>query len=104
MSEEEIKKLVEDTVADILAEMIGIDRFMFKKNIQIFDARNIQTGRENGTIIATETDQKLGFYGTTPVDQPATVTDPSGGAVIDSEARTAVKNLIDRLQELGLIG
>lgn len=38
-----------------------------------------------------------------PVDQLDTITDPSGGATVDSEARTAVNSLIDRLQEIGLI-
>jgi hypothetical protein len=45
----------------------------------------------------------IGFYGVTPVDQPATVADPAGGSVIDTEARTAINAIIDRLQELGLI-
>lgn len=56
-----------------------------------------------GTKIGTATNQLLGFYGATPVDQPATISDPSGGLVIDTEARTAINTIIDRLQELGLI-
>lgn len=46
---------------------------------------------------------KIGFYGTSPVSQPATISDPSGGGTQDAEARTAINSLIDRLQELGLI-
>jgi hypothetical protein len=46
---------------------------------------------------------RLGFYGSTPVDQPNTIADPTGGATIDAEARTAINTIIDRLQELGLI-
>lgn len=56
-----------------------------------------------GTKIGTATNQLLGFYNKTPVDQPATVADPAGGAVIDAESRTAIIAIIDRLQELGLI-
>jgi len=44
-----------------------------------------------------------GFYGVTPVDQPATIADPSGGGTQDSQARVAIEAIIDRLQELGLI-
>lgn len=57
----------------------------------------------SGTKIGTGTNQLLGFYNATPVDQPATVADPSGGVVIDAESRTAIIAIIDRLQELGLI-
>jgi hypothetical protein len=35
--------------------------------------------------------------------QGATVSDPSGGAVVDSEARDAISDIIDRLQAHGLI-
>jgi hypothetical protein len=35
--------------------------------------------------------------------QGATITDPTGGVVIDAEARTAINALIDRLQAHGLI-
>lgn len=45
----------------------------------------------------------LGFYGATPVDRPDTIADPTGGGTIDTEARTAINTIIDRLQELGLI-
>lgn len=33
----------------------------------------------------------------------ATIADPAGGATIDSQARSAINTLIDRLQALGLI-
>lgn len=56
-----------------------------------------------GVKVGTATNQLLGFYNATPVDQPATVSDPSGGGTIDTEARTAIVALIDRLQELGLV-
>lgn len=58
----------------------------------------------NGTRFGRAITNKLSFYGVTPVDQPATVSDPSGGVTVDSSARTAINAIIDRLQELGLIG
>lgn len=33
----------------------------------------------------------------------ATISDPSGGATVDSQARTAINTIIDRMQALGLI-
>ncbi len=38
-----------------------------------------------------------------PVDQLDTITSPTGGATVDAEARTAVDELISRLQDIGLI-
>ncbi len=67
----------------------------------------VTAGSAGGTLrglkIGAAATSLLGFYGVTPVDQPATITDPTGGGTIDAEARTAINTIIDRLQELGLI-
>ena len=60
-------------------------------------------GTKRGLQICSAATDELGFFGVTPVDQPATVADPSGGSTGDTEARAAIASLIDRLQELGLI-
>ena len=60
-------------------------------------------GTLRGLKIGDASTALLGFYGATPVDRPDTVADPSGGSTIDTEARTAINAIIDRLQELGLI-
>ena len=60
-------------------------------------------GTKRGLQICSATTDKIGFFGATPVDQPATVADPSGGSTQDTEARAAIAAVIDRLQELGLI-
>ena len=99
--------LNEERVREIMREefstFIRSDRFTFPKLIQMLDGRNIQTGRTTGTKFPQASDQKWGAFGVTPVDQPATVSDPSGGGTVDAEARTAIDTLIDRLKELGLI-
>jgi hypothetical protein len=78
--------------------------FRWASNEFILDA---EKGSGGGTLrgikIGSATSSLLGFYGVTPVDQPATVTDPTGGGTQDAEARTAINAIIDRLQELGLI-
>jgi hypothetical protein len=60
-------------------------------------------GTKRGLQIGGASIDELGFFGATPVDQPATVADPSGGSTVDTEARAAIAAVIDRLQELGLI-
>jgi hypothetical protein len=60
-------------------------------------------GTLRGLRIGGATTSLVGFYGATPVDRPDTVADPTGGSTIDTEARTAINTIIDRLQELGLI-
>ena len=60
-------------------------------------------GTKRGLQVCTAATDELAFFGATPVDQPATVADPSGGSTVDTEARAAVSAVIDRLQELGLI-
>ena len=43
-----------------------------------------------------------GLYGVTPVAQAAKINDPSGGATVDSEARTAINAIIDALEGIGI--
>jgi len=96
MTEEQIRNIIREE----LSALFAIDRYTFQKHLQLFDGRNVQTGRTTGTKIATASDQKLGFYGVTPVDQPETVADASG---CSGDADDKVNDVIDRLQELGFI-
>jgi hypothetical protein len=71
--------------------------------LQMQDGRAITAGDTNGLKIATSVLQKIGFYNKTPVVQGASVADATGGATIDSEARTAINSLLSRIRDLGLI-
>jgi len=84
---------------------VNFDRVNFRwaSNEFIIDAEAGGTGTLRGIKIGSATSSLLGFYGATPVDRPATVADPTGGGTVDTEARTAINAIIDRLQELGLI-
>lgn len=62
-------------------------------------AVQLSNGNDDGTLIGQDTSDKIGFYGVTPVDQPATVADATDAAT----AITSLNAVIDRLQELGLI-
>ena len=63
------------------------------------DAKNIAVGTTTGTKIATATTQKLGFFGTTPVTQPAAVADATDAASVI----TQLNALLARMRSLGLI-
>ena len=56
-------------------------------------------GNPDGTILGTTSADLVGFYGTTPVDQPALVTDATDAAT----AITQINAIIDLLQEVGLM-
>jgi hypothetical protein len=84
MDEARIRQIIREE----LAALLGADKFVFQKHVQLFDGRNIQTGRTTGTKIGTATDQKLGFFGTTPVAQ--------------QNAPTTLANVISVLHALGL--
>jgi len=105
MDRDEVRQFIVETMREVSKELFANDKFIFKKNIKIEDGFGIESGMREGLIIGTDTGQKIGFYGTTPVDQPVTVIDPTteGGVVQDATCRTRVGDLIDRLQELGLI-
>jgi hypothetical protein len=42
---------------------------------------------------------KIGFFNNSPVAQPATIANPSGGSVVDGEARAAIVALLDAFRE-----
>ena len=99
MTPEQVRQIVKEE----LEALIGSDRFTFQKNIQIFDARDIQVGRTNGTKIGTATDQKLALYGKTPIVQQGTISNPAGGATQDAEARTVIQSIITAMRNFGII-
>ena len=69
------------------------------KDSVITDAGNIEFGTTTGTKIGTATTQKLSFYNSTPVVQPAAVSDATDAASVISQLNT----LLARVRTLGLI-
>ena len=80
-------------------------------NINIID-KNLLFGTATGTQIGTATTQKLAFYGSTPIVQPAayTLSNVNADRGYDADATTldeiadVLGTLISDLQNLGLIG
>lgn len=89
---------------DRLNHLEKSDRLTIQKTIQMFDGRNIQTGRGTGTKFGTATTQKLGFFNQTPRVQVSAISTPTGGAIIDAEARSSINQIITGLKALGLTG
>jgi len=65
-------------------------------------AKNIVTDTTTGTQLGTSSTQKIALFGATPVVQPAHIADPTGGATVDAEARTAINSINALLATLGL--
>ena len=66
------------------------------------NAKNLIADTTTGTKIGTGTTEKLGFWNATPVVQQAHIADPTGGATIDAEARTAINSINALCATLGL--
>lgn len=72
-------------------------------DIVISDSSNIILGTEQGTKIGTSSNQKLGFFGVTPVSQQAG--GPStADLTYDENERLMLQRMYDALRSYGLIG
>lgn len=101
--DDDFKDEVRKIIREELIGFLGSSQYQFQKDAKFYDARNIQVGYTTGTQIATDGNQKLGFYGKVPIVQANSIPFPSGGTVIDAEGRAAVVSLIGALHNLGLI-
>jgi len=73
-----------------------------KVNMVFDDAINTQFGTTTGTKLGTATTQKLSFWNAAPVVQQAHIADPTGGATVDAEARTAINSILAQLATTGM--
>jgi len=71
-------------------------------DLEFGDAVDMVFNTTTGTKIGTATNQKLGFFNTTPVVQAVHIADPTGGATQDAEARTAINAILVVLENVGL--
>ena len=101
------------TLVNIDLVWAGVWNYRFSASaLTILDGNNIIVGSTTGTQIATATTQKLGFWGATPVVQPAayTPTNVSTDRSYDANATSiheladVLGTLIADLQSTGFIG
>lgn len=115
MSPEELQKQIDD-LKERFERFSKSDRYIFEKELEIANGRDFKFSTETGSKFGTGTDQKMSFYGVTPVDQPDTVSDVSLQSLVGSDTvhlanlitdmtnlQAAQSAIIDRLQELGLM-
>jgi hypothetical protein len=62
----------------ILSSLIGSDRYIFAKLLQLQDGRNFQFATGTGTKIGTGSSQKLSFWNATPIAQPSSTGESTG--------------------------
>ena len=65
MDEEQVRQIIRDE----LRNFITSDKYLFNRTVRFGDGINIELATTIGTKIPATTGQKLGFWGTTPVDQ-----------------------------------
>lgn len=100
MTPEEKQLLIEtseklDKLIDLYYRINFIDKHIFDNPVTINNGLNVK----NNVYLPTNT----AFFGsTTLVNKQSAISPPSGGATVDSQARTAISTIITTLQNLGL--
>ena len=96
----EQEKLLNE-IAGLWRKLELSDRYFFQKDIALASNRNIKVSG-NGSSFGTRTTDKVSLYGVTPIVQQAAISQPSGGATVDSQSRTAINSIITALQNIGI--
>lgn len=100
MTPEEVRNIVREE----LAFMVKNKKLVFPYPIQILDGNDITLAKNVGTRIGTAVDQKLGFFGATPIVKHFDVGDVTvSGAAEDGVARGAINDIHALLRLYGLM-
>jgi len=73
-----------------------------RKSDLVLSAFDASAEREGLRIRGTGSAAAIGLLGATPAVRQAHVADPSGGATVDAEARTAINAILATLETFGL--
>lgn len=99
-----IRPAADSTTALQLATAGGIGIVIVdttNSRLVLADGANVQLGTSTGTKFGVGATAKLAFHGATPIAQRSHVADPSGGATVDAEARTAINSIMATLEAYG---
>jgi hypothetical protein len=99
MTEEDIIRIIDAR----LAHHIKQSKYVFDRPIQVLDGNDVVLSSEHGTRFGTDSTQKIAFLGATPIPRYGPLTYPSGGTVIDAEARSAASDALYVLSQFGLL-
>lgn len=99
MDEQQVRQIIREELSAIIRN----NKFTFDRPIQILDGNDITLAQNFGTRIGTSADQKLGFFGATPIPKTAqgVLIQRTGGAVQDAEARAGVADINYFLAQYG---
>lgn len=99
----EEKQLLMDTAQKLEAMTLAFNQFQETVNKYNFPSQQIidkdLVVRGNFSTISGG---KIGLYGKTPTSQQSAISNPSGGATIDNESRTAITAVILALKNIGI--
>lgn len=100
----------------LLNAIIFTDKYYFNKDISLKEGARIIPVGVGGLRIGNSSSSHIGFFGETPVDQPAAIEDPamadiSGSDMVSDSAIQSnftilegkIEDILARLRELGLI-
>jgi hypothetical protein len=101
----EERKLLIDTHNKLEEFLQVYYRYNFPKTMVVNKDLEVKgdTTLGNATIGTLNVKDKAGFFGATAIQQQPTIAKPTGGLNVDTEARTALSLVIDRLKAYGLI-
>ena len=99
MNEEQVRQIVREELSSFMKQ----SKYVFGRPIQILDGNDITLASEHGTRFGTNSAQKIAFLGATPIPRYGPLTYPSGGTVIDAEARSAASDALYVLSQFGLL-
>lgn len=99
MTEIEILQQRVQILENLINGLVYSDRYIFQKNIQFNEERNIMFGHSLGTQIGTEATQKFAFHGANPVVQAGAITAPSSpGGTYNQAEMVSIKTAVDAIR------
>lgn len=109
----QLKQRIE-ILEEFMASLNFSDRYISQKHMQFLDGKNIQLARGTGTEIGTAADQKLAFYGLTPLVQPSSTGETTGASDVNVTNATTfngnngstaytILDVVKHLKNLGLL-
>lgn len=90
-----------NSFVDVYSRMVFIDKVVLTKPLVLRNTYILAEGSDGLRFGKASTD-KIGLYGATPVVQAAAITAPTGGATVDTQARSAISSIITALHNLGI--
>ena len=100
MKHEELQKL-NDLLLKYYSENYP-NRMELNRTLVLKDIQNKTEFDNFSGIKLGHSTSKVGFFGVTPVGKSGAISSPTGGATVDSQARTAIDSIRTALTQIGI--